>query len=99
MVIMDIKVADDYPDYANRVGEYVPILTKEATTQMMVASGDTVVIGGIYKEAKGLSETGTPWLRKIPIIGWFFGTESKSLEKSELLIFLTPRVMPLPPMS
>jgi len=99
MVIMDISVQDDYPDYANRVGEYVPILTKEATTQMMVASGDTVVIGGIYKEAKGVSETGTPWLRKIPIIGWFFGTESKTLEKSELLIFLTPRVMPLPPTS
>ncbi len=99
MVIMDIRVQDDFPDYANRVGEYVPILTKEATTQMMVASGDTVVIGGIYKEAKGLSETGTPWLRKIPIIGWFFGTESKLLEKSELLIFLTPRVMPLPPTS
>jgi len=99
MVIMDIRVQDDFPDYANRVGEYVPILTKEATTQMMVASGDTVVIGGIYKEAKGLSETGTPWLRKIPIIGWFFGTESKTLEKSELLIFLTPRVMPAPPTS
>jgi len=96
MVTMNITVNDDFPDYANRVGEYVPILTKSATTKMMIASGDTVVIGGIYKEAKGLSETGTPWLRKIPIIGWFFGTEGKTLEKSELLIFLTPRVMPLP---
>ena len=96
MVTMEIEVSDDYPDYANRVGEYVPVLTKSATTQMMLASGDTVVIGGIYKEAKGLSETGTPWLRKIPIIGWFFGTEGKTLEKSELLIFLTPRVMALP---
>ena len=96
MVTMEVSVQDDYPDYANRVAEYVPILTKEATTQMMVASGDTVVIGGIYKEAKGISETGTPWLRKIPIIGWLFGVESKTLEKSELLIFLTPRVMPPP---
>jgi len=97
MVIMDLKVSDDFPDYANRVGEYVPVLTKSATTQMMVASGNTVVIGGIYKESKGISETGTPWLRKIPIIGWFFGTENKTLEKSELLIFLTPRVVPLTP--
>ena len=97
MVTMEITVNDDYPDYANRVGEYVPVLTKSATTQMMVATGNTVVIGGIYKESKGVSNTGTPWLRKIPIIGWFFGAESKSLEKSELLIFLTPRVIPLAP--
>ncbi len=96
MVIMDISVSDDYPDYANRVGEYVPVLTKSATTQMMIATGDTVVIGGIYKESKGLTKTGTPGLRKIPIIGWLFGTETKSTEKSELLIFLTPRVM-MPP--
>ncbi len=99
MVTMQITVNDDFPDYANRVGEYVPILTKSATTKMMIASGDTVVIGGIYKEFKGISEEGTPWFRKIPLIGWFFGTESKLLEKSELLIFLTPRVMPLPPTS
>jgi type IV pilus assembly protein PilQ len=99
MVTMQIDVSDDFPDYANRVGEFVPVLTKNAKTEMMVASGDTVVIGGIYKESKGTSDTGTPWLRKIPIIGWLFGVESKSTEKSELLIFLTPRVVPITPMS
>lgn len=99
MVTMNITVNDDFPDYANRVGEYVPILTKSATTKMMIASGDTVVIGGIYKEFKGISNEGTPWFRKIPLLGWFFGTESKLIEKSELLIFLTPRVVPLAPTS
>lgn len=99
MVTMDITVNDDFPDYANRVGEYVPIITKSATTKMMIASGDTVVIGGIYKEFKGVSNEGTPWFRKIPLLGWFFGTESKLVEKSELLIFLTPRVVPLAPTS
>jgi type IV pilus assembly protein PilQ len=62
---------------------------------MMVASGDTVVIGGIYKETEGITNTGTPGLRNIPIIGWLFKTESKTLEKTELLIFLTPRVVPI----
>ncbi|HUT70260.1 MAG TPA: type IV pilus secretin PilQ [Desulfatiglandales bacterium] len=98
MVIMKISVSDDYPDYANRVGEFVPVLRKNAMTEMMIASGDTVVIGGIYKESKGITDTGTPWLRKIPVIGWLFGVENKSTEKSELLIFLTPRVMPVTPM-
>jgi type IV pilus assembly protein PilQ len=95
MVTMDIEVSDDVPDYANRVGEYVPVLTKSASTKMMVASGDTVVIGGIYKETEGITNTGTPGLRKIPIIGWLFKTESKTIEKTELLIFLTPRVVPI----
>jgi len=95
MVTMEITVNDDFPDYANRVGEYVPILTKSATTKMMIASGDTVVIGGIYKEEKSLSEEGTPWFRKIPLLGWLFGVERKTSGKSELLIFLTPRVVPL----
>jgi len=95
MVTMEIEVSDDVRDYANRVGEYVPVLTKSASTKMMVASGDTVVIGGIYKETKGVTNTGTPGLRKLPIIGWLFGTESKTTEKTELLIFLTPRVVPI----
>jgi type IV pilus assembly protein PilQ len=93
MVIMSINVSDDVPDYANRVGENVPINTKSASTEMMVASGDTVVIGGIYKERKGESTTGVPWLSKIPLIGWLFKTQSTSIEKSELLIFLTPTVV------
>ncbi len=93
MVIMTINVSDNVPDYANRVGENVPINTKSATTEMMVASGDTVIIGGIYKETKGESSTGVPWLSKIPFIGWLFKTESVATEKSELLIFLTPTVV------
>ena len=93
MVIMAINVNDDYPDYANRVGENVPIKTKSANTEMMVASGDTVIIGGIYKENKGETTEGIPWLSKIPFIGWLFKTESASTEKSELLIFLTPTVV------
>jgi type IV pilus assembly protein PilQ len=95
MVIMTIKVSDDYPDYANRVGENVPINTKSASTEMMVASGDTVVIGGIYKEDKSITSEGIPWLSKIPFIGWLFKTESRSDAKSELLIFLTPTVLPV----
>ncbi len=93
MVIMTINVSDDYPDYANRVGENVPINTKSAATEMMVASGDTVIIGGIYKESKGDTTEGIPWLSKIPFIGWLFKSESAVTEKSELLIFLTPTVV------
>jgi type IV pilus assembly protein PilQ len=93
MVIMSIKVSDDFPDYANRVGENVPINTKSATTEMMVSSGDTVIIGGIYKETESDTTEGIPWLSKIPFIGWLFRTDSTETTKTELLIFLTPTVL------
>lgn len=96
MVIMNIDVSDDYPDYANARGDNVPINTKNAQTEMMVASGDTVVIGGIYKENKGQTENGTPWLRNVPILGWLFKDRSTTTERSELLIFLTPTVVSVP---
>ena len=96
MVIMNIDVSDDFPDYANARGDNVPINTKNAQTEMMIASGDTVVIGGIYKENKSTTEEGTPWLRNVPILGWLFKTNSKNDSRSELLIFLTPTVVSLP---
>ena len=95
MVIMTIEVSDDYPDWANRSGPYVPINRKSASTKMMVASGDTVVIGGIYKEDKSVTQEGIPWLSKVPILGWLFKTEYGTDTKNELLIFLKPTVVPL----
>jgi type IV pilus assembly protein PilQ len=93
MVIMEVVVKDDQPDYTNAMGENVPIKTKEATTTMMVGSGDTVVIGGIYKEADTENEEGIPGLRKIPLLGWLFKAQGITSRKVELLIFLTPTVL------
>ncbi|MFZ0449999.1 MAG: type IV pilus secretin PilQ [Desulfatiglandaceae bacterium] len=96
MVIMTIDVSDDFPDYANARGDNVPINTKNAQTEMMIASGDTVVIGGIYKEDKSTTEEGTPWLRNMPILGWLFKARNATNARSELLIFLTPTVVSAP---
>jgi type IV pilus assembly protein PilQ len=96
-IIMDVYVADDFPDYARARpnSDNIPINTKEARTTMMVASGDTVIIGGIYRENKGLNEIGQPWLRDIPLLGWLFKTRNWNDTTTELLIFLTPTVVPL----
>jgi len=93
MVVMEIEVKDDYPDYANAQGENIPIKTKRAQTQMMVRTGDTVVIGGIYKEDRVTSRTSTPWLSEIPLLGWLFKHDVRNLDRTEILIFLTPRVI------
>jgi len=69
--------------------------TKEASTELLVNDGNTVVIGGIIKTTKKFSEQGLPWLAKIPLLGWLFKSTNKSDEKEELLIFITPRIVQL----
>lgn len=93
MVIMEVKVSNDSPNYAEARGENIPIDTKSADTTMMVSSGDTVVIGGIYVEEESDNTGGIPGLSKIPVIGWLFKANAKSVTKRELLIFLTPTVI------
>ena len=87
-VTMDVDVKDDkvYDDQTGKT-------EKSIKTKLMVRSGDTVVIGGIFKEDKSDAETGVPWLRKIPILGWLFGAKTEVRARSELLIFLTPTVI------
>ena len=89
-VTMEVEVTDDQAPSSSR------LLKKGISTTLIVKSGDTVVIGGIYKETKGEDESGVPYLRKVPFLGWLFKAQTKTLEKSELLIFLTPRVLSFP---
>jgi len=74
----------------------VPALsTNEAKTEILVDDGDTIVIGGILKDTKKLTEQGIPGLRKLPAMGWLFRSERTEVQKNELLIFITPRVIQL----
>jgi type IV pilus assembly protein PilQ len=58
-----------------------------------VNNGDTAVIGGIYEEIIRNEVDKVPFLGDLPVMGYLFKTTSKSSEKTELLIFLTPRVV------
>jgi type IV pilus assembly protein PilQ len=62
-------------------------------TQIAVNNGDTAVIGGIYEETIRNDTTKVPFLGDVPVVGNLFKTTSRSSEKTELLIFLTPRVV------
>jgi len=87
-ITMDVEVTDDSAPSTTR------LLKKAINTKLMVQSGETVVIGGIYKEDKAKDESGIPVLRRIPLLGWLFKAQTTSVTKSELLIFLTPTVVP-----
>jgi len=81
------------------LGIYYPggqsFTTKSAETEVLVNDGDTIVIGGIIKTTKNSTDTGVPWLSKIPLLGWLFKSTEKSDDKEELLIFITPRIVKL----
>ncbi len=63
------------------------------TTQVVVESGGTIVIGGVLNLDEDKSSAGIPLLRDIPLIGWLFGSENITKNKTELMFFVTPRVL------
>lgn len=88
-IIMKIDAKNDAPG----TGSPPPINTKQATTELLLKDGETTVIGGIYVDSDQESDDGVPYLMDIPFIGNLFKSNSKSKTKTELLIFITPRIL------
>jgi type IV pilus assembly protein PilQ len=59
----------------------------------MVENGGTVVLGGIYTQTEFNNETKVPLLGNIPVLGHLFKTQGRSTEKTELLVFITPKIV------
>jgi type IV pilus assembly protein PilQ len=70
------------------------ILTSEVNTTLMVKDGETVVIGGVIRSKEGKVERRVPLLHAIPLFGRLFTYSSKTTDKTEILIFVTPHVVP-----
>lgn len=88
-VILNIKINEDKRGDASFNGEPA-IDTREIKTAVLMRSGDTVVIGGIYKDSHTLKVHRVPFFSDLPILGRFFRRESKSVSREELVILLTP---------
>ena len=83
---------NDVTDYVDGV----PVIsTNEATTELLVNDGDTVVIGGIIKNTETKEKNAFPGLYKIPVLGWLFQSNMDESEKRELLIFINPKIVQL----
>lgn len=69
------------------------ILTREAETQMLVPDGETAVLGGIYRRTARESRNLIPFLGDIPVLGWLFKNTTRTDDRDELLIFISPRIV------
>src|SRR3954470_16942812 len=90
-VIMTLDVNKDQPGATTAAG--VQINTKHVKTEVLVENGGTVVIGGIYEQNDRTDVTKVPVLGDLPVIGWLFKNTTLSTGKTELLVFITPRIM------
>ena len=90
-IIMDLKVSKD------NVGEVffgVPSVdTRNVRTRVLVENGETLVLGGIYEQERGKQVERIPFFGSLPGVGWLFKTESRTDQKQELLIFVTPKII------
>jgi type IV pilus assembly protein PilQ len=90
-VIMDVKVNKDSLGVVTAAGQAID--TKAVETQVLIENGGTVVIGGIFEQLEREDTTKVPFLGDIPILGNLFRSKTRTAEKTELLIFLTPRIV------
>jgi len=92
-IIMDLKVNKDSPDYSRSVLGQPPINTQQVQTQVLVDNGETIVLGGVYEQNKQNQTVRVPFLSDIPLLGYLFRRTYNQDEKSELLIFVSPRIV------
>ncbi len=92
-IIMDVKVTKDEPDYLNEVLGVPPIKKNAVNAKVLVNDGETIVIGGVFSNTQSKTTAKVPFLGDVPYLGRFFRSDTVSEAKSELLVFLTPRIM------
>jgi general secretion pathway protein D len=90
-VNQEVSVPGDLP--ANSANPNPPVNSRSAQTTVVVASGETVVLGGLISEDNGRSTRGVPLLSKIPILGAVFGTQSFRRSRTELVLVITPKII------
>lgn len=89
-VMLKLTVHRDVPQ-AITGGEAVS--SRSMDTTVLVESGSTLVLGGVYSATTQHNDSGFPILHNIPIIGWFFGQQSDEADHEELIFFITPRIL------
>ena len=97
-VLMNIRVKSssiaNSPTVSGGTAGVIPFdeLNREAEANVLVRDGETIVIGGILKDTAQESDSGVPYLKEIPVLGWLFKSHRWQKDFEELVVFITPRV-------
>ncbi|MDI6727051.1 MAG: secretin N-terminal domain-containing protein, partial [Smithellaceae bacterium] len=90
---MKIVVKKDEVDSSRTVDKNPFIVKKHTVTNLIVRDGETIVIAGLTKQRKAEDNTGIPWFKNIPGLGWLFKAEAKDDLMEETMIFITPSII------
>jgi type IV pilus assembly protein PilQ len=90
---LKILTNKDEPDFTQTVAGNPTIITRKAETNVILFNGQTTVIGGLSEDKTLTDNTGIPYLKDVPGLGWLFGSKGKANEMDELLIFITPYIL------
>ncbi len=92
-IFLAVDVENTTPDKSQAVQGNPALLTQQATTQVLVTDGGTVVIGGVIQTQNSVNTTQTPLLGDIPVLGNLFKHRSVSTSTQELIFFITPKII------
>lgn len=92
-VLMNIYAKSSQPDFSKTVDGIPNEVSREANSNVLVKDNETVVLGGIYRQNTDDRESGIPYLRSVPGIGWLFKRDLKTDHHEELIVFLTPKIV------
>ncbi len=92
-VLLKIVVKSSTLDFSRLVDGIPQENTREAKANVLIRDGETVVIGGILKDESAESESGIPYLKAIPVVGWLFKKSTWRKDFQELVVFITPRIV------
>ena len=96
LVYIELSQEVSVPGTPNAETNDVPIDNRTLSTEIAVQSGETVVMGGLIKHVDRRATAGVPVLKKIPLLGKLFQNETKDIERTELLVLITPTVVENP---
>jgi len=95
-IFLDVVVTRKEADFARAIDGNPPLLSRTIYTRALVKTGETVVIGGLMREDTTETVHKVPWFSDLPFFGWFFRRTLERDDTSQLMIFLTPSILPTP---
>jgi type IV pilus assembly protein PilQ len=92
-VLMNIYAKSSQPDFTKTVDGIPNEVSREANSNVLIHDGETVVLGGIFRNTSQDNESGLPYLANVPVLGWLFKNLRRTNHHEELLVFLSPKIV------